>query len=138
MYLAFTTSLRSESTFTRLPDENLESSSAAAPLQNAMKFSPSNQQTGRFISPQTKNSVHGGVCLSAYWDPAPGPGRHPPKPDRHPPGTRQAPPGTRQAPPGPGRHPPPRAKHAGRYSQRAGVLHPTEMQSFLFNFCVLK
>ena len=48
----------------------------------------------------------------------PGPGTHPPGPDT--PQTRH--------PPEPGT-PPPGAEHTGRYSQRAGGMHPTGMQS---------
>ena len=93
-------------------------------------------------------------CMLGYHTP-PGPGTPPrdqapiPHLDQVPPGTRhpsptwtrhppdQAPPSPDQAPsPGPGtppqgQAPSPRAEHAGRYGQRAGGPHPTEMQSCL-------
>ena len=106
---------------------------------------PANEVWGKVIFSEVcvKNSVHRGVCLSACWDtPPPGTRQAPPWDQapsrtgtskdqaplqtRHPP--NQVPPPGPGAPPGPGT-PTPRAEHAGSYSQWAGGMHPTGMQS---------
>ena len=96
------------------------------------------------------DSVHRGVlpqCMLGFQPPPPPRTRQAPPWDQagtRPLGLDQA--GTRPlgldqagTPLGPGRHPPPgpgspppRPEHTGRYSQRAGGMHPTEMQSCLY------
>ena len=77
-------------------------------------------------------------CMLGYTPPR---NRRPLPPSRHPleqtPQTRHPsradPPGTRH-PPLQSRHPP-CTVHAGRYSQQAGGMHPTGMQSCFIDFC---
>ena len=88
-------------------------------------------------------------CMLGYHLPGPGTPKDQAAPGADIPRSRlpldQAPPGTRY-PPGPGTpssrhpqpptpHPPaPKAVHAGRYSQQAGSMHPTGMQSCYLYF----
>ena len=83
---------------------------------------PANEVWGKVIFSVAcvKNSVHsgGGVCLSACWDTTSVPEQTPPRAD----------------PPEVDKTTLPPAVHAGRYSQQAGGMHPTGMQSCFWNF----
>ena len=105
-------------------------------------FPPANEVWGKVIFSEAcvKNSVHGGVCLSACWDTTTPREQTPPRPGNpraetpqqppqgaDPPSSR--PPQTRHTPLPPGADSPIGAEHAGRYGQCVGDTHPTGMQS---------
>ena len=98
---------------------------------NAFLLPPANEVWGKVIFSVAcvKNSVHGGVCLSACWDATPPLeqtrpwSRHPLT--SHPLDQEQTPPQSRL----PQDQAPPCAVHAGRCGQQAGSMHPTGMHS---------
>ena len=87
------------------------------------------------------HSVHRGSlpqCMLGYQPPGimhPSPRDHAP-PDHTPPPQDHVPPRD-HAPPRTIHPPPPGTEHAGRYGQRAGGTHHTEMQSCLFTYILI-